>query len=317
MDTLSDILRRLRASGSLFSRAELQAPWAVQTRPLRSAIFHVIVRGAGWAEQVDASGQVVGQVAFQAGDVLLFPRGDGHILWGAEGAVPRDIASLPRTAAADGLPCVHIAGPGPQTALLCGTIRLEPELEGVLRPLLPGMVRARGSAGTAAWLDATMHMLSAEVGGDKPGGDVVLARLADILLVQVLRTLAATDAEEAGLSGWLRAATDPRLQRALGAIHARAEAPWTTAALARQAGMSRSAFCEAFSAQVGEPPAQYLTRWRMQLARAALRRDNQPIAAVAERVGYRSEAAFSRAFKRDAGVSPARWRERAGAGAGA
>jgi len=306
MDGLSQFLSAVRVEGSLFSRAEMGAPWGVLTRGADAGIFHVVVRGAGFVE-VEGSEALV---PFRAGDLLVMPHGHGHILRDTPDSPHRHIGDWPAERGADGLPCVLAGRDGPATSLLCGTFRLDPEARELLLPLLPPLIHVPGGPSPAAsWLDATLRLMADELDAQRPGGAALVARLADLLFVHVLRAWIAQAPD--GSLGWLTALADPRLARALGCIHGAPEKGWSVEALAREAGMSRSAFFSAFSSQVGEAPAAYLLRWRMALARARLRRGTDGIAAVAEGVGYGSEAAFSRAFKRHVGESPSAWRRRA------
>ena len=298
MDPLSDILAHVHVSSSLFCRAELSAPWAVSTRSSTKAIFHVVVSGEGVAI---SEGE---EVRFAAGDLLLFLHGSAHIISSGDDSLPSPITSLPRDEA-DGLPCVRLEGGGRRTSLLCGSITLAEDLAEFLLPLLPPMLHVQGRS-TAGWLDQTLRLMIDEVSDARPGADAVITRLADILLVQILRAeMSQPD------RGWLSALIDPRIGTALSRFHAAADRRWTADSLARQAGMSRSAFFTRFTALVGEPPSAYITRWRMCLARSHMRQEGVGLAEVAAHVGYGSEAAFSRAFKRQVGVSPAAWRRAA------
>jgi AraC-like DNA-binding protein len=300
MDSLSRILSRIQVSSGLFCRAELGAPWSLHTRGGPHTIFHVIVRGSGLVETADAS------VSFRAGDLIVLPGGPPHTMMDAPSSRPVPISSLPDHAGDDGLACVHHGGDGAQTSILCGTFELAPDTRDFLLPLLPPILHVAGGA-SATWLDQTLRMMAEEVSAARPGHQVVLAKLADLLLVQALRAAAA----EGQGKGWLRALDDPQLGRVLGCIHADPAAAWTAATLAREAGMSRAAFFERFRSVVGEPPAAYLVRWRMTLAREALRSGTAGLAEVADEVGYSSEAALSRAFKRHMGISPGAWRRQA------
>ncbi|MDG1484256.1 MAG: AraC family transcriptional regulator [Myxococcota bacterium] len=295
MDPLSDILGRVHVSSSLFSRGEFSAPWAVSTQGSTRSIFHVIVRGSGI---VTSEGTAV---HFTSGDILLFLRGSPHTLRSGDGALPAPITGLPRDHDG-GLPCVRVCGGGAQTSILCGDITLAEDLADFLLPMLPSLIHVQGRQ-TAGWLDQTLRLMIDEVSGDRPGAETVIARLADILLVQILREQM-TQPEQ----GWLSALADPQIGCALTRFHTAAEQHWTAAALAKQAGMSRSAFFSRFTALVGEPPSAYITRWRMCLARDRMRGSRDGLAAVAVSVGYGSEAAFSRAFKRQVGMSPTAWR---------
>jgi len=308
-DTLSDVLSRLRVQGSIFSRAECGAPWGVHTSGGATAIFHVIVRGAGWVRLRNGDQPT----AFRAGDLILFPHGDAHQLSDAPRRRTVSIVELAQAAeeGADSLPLVRCGGDGPGTSILCGTISLDQDGAGFLLSSLPPLIHVgAGAAGdTAGWLDQTMRLLASEAGGQRPGAGILTARLAEVLLVQLLRAwIEAAGPEVARPAGWLAALGDPTLARAIDRIHGAPAHPWTAGELARVAGMSRSAFYTRFSEAVGESPAQYLLRWRMCLAQMALLQRDDGLASVAEEVGYGSEAAFSRAFKRQVGVSPSHWR---------
>lgn len=309
-DPLDSVLQHLAVSGSVFSRAQLAAPWGVHTRAMPHAIFHVIVRGAGWAATRTDDGDPRGPpVAWRAGDLLLFPHGTGHALTDTPGAPTRSITTLAGAPGSDGLPCIHAAGTGAETRILCGTLRFDTWAADMLLPHLPPLVHVPADGGpAAAWMDATLRMLGAEVEGGRPGSDAVVGRLAEILFIQAVRSWAQCGG---AARGWLAALPDPSLAAALAAMHDQPAEPWTVATLARAAGMSRSAFSARFTDAVGVPPGTHLTRWRLLLARRALATTAAPIGDIAEQVGYRSEAAFSRAFKRAMGRSPREWRRQA------
>jgi AraC-like DNA-binding protein len=301
-DVLSDVLARLRIRGSLFSRAELTHPWGVHTLGTSSAMFHVVLRGAGWASADGGE-----QHSFRAGDLIVFPRGSAHVLTSEPGGPTAHIARLPRATTDGGLPTVHHGGDGRGTSLLCGTFEIGPDGREFLVALLPDIVHVHGGTGaTALWLDATLALLAQEASAARPGHELLIRRLAEVLFVQVLRAWVQQSGPEA--SGWIGALSDSGVGRALGKVHRQPELPWTAKSLAQVAGMSRSSFYTRFDRLVGQPPTQYLTRWRMCLARIALRDGSDGLADIAEQVGYSSEAAFSRAFKRELGVAPSIWR---------
>ena len=301
MDPLSELLSRVRVEAGLFSRAELTAPWGVSTRggERGAGIFHAVVAGSG---QLEVEGEPARR--FVAGDVLVMAHGHAHVLRDGPGTAPRHISSWPTEQGERGLPCLVGGGGGDRLELLCGTFRFDDEGRRSLLPSLPSVIQVGGGR-SAGWLNETLRQLAHELAADRPGGDVVAARLADLLFVGVLRAWL-EDTGEA--TGWLAALADPQLGRAIGAMHEDAARSWTVSELARRAGMSRSSFFARFTERVGEPPAAYLTRWRMTVARTWLRRTRAPMIDVAERVGYGSEAAFSRAFKRAVGVPPSVWR---------
>lgn len=311
-DPLSLLLARAGVAGTVFCRAELGDPWSLRTAGSgqpgadRPAIFHVIVRGAGHVRvEPDRPGhEPTPFTAWRSGDVVLVPHGDPHVMCSSpdRGSVP--IGSLDAPAGEDGLPCVSHGGDGPKTSILCGTVHFSPEAAEILRPQLPPLVHVECSSGpAAAWLDATLRMLGAEASSTLPGADAVVERLAEVLFVQILRWWI-RDANEAG---WLAAFADPQLSKVMGLIHDEPATAWTAASLARRAGLSRSSLYDRFTQVVGEPPAAYLTRWRMHVARQSLRH-GASLNEAAAKVGYASQAAFSRAFKRSVGQSPSAWR---------
>jgi AraC-like DNA-binding protein len=309
MDPLRVLLDRTSVQGSIFCRAQLGAPWALHTSGMAdgAAVFHAVVRGAGWVH-VHAKHEaraVAGPIAWRAGDIVVMPHGDPHVMSDSPTTTPVAISSLANPRGPDGLPCVTHGGAGPQTTILCGTFHFGPTARDVLLPHLPALLHSRAGEGpTAAWLDATLRMIGAELNGAQPGSEAIVTRLADVLFIQAVRDWIS----RSSTAGWLSALRDPQLSRALAAIHADPGGDWSAATLAREAGMSRSSLYTRFTDAVGESPAAYVLRWRMQRAREALGRGNTGIAAVAEEVGYASEAAFSRAFKRHVGSSPSVWR---------
>jgi len=298
-DTLSIVLEHLGVRGTVFCRAQLDAPWGVETRRTESAIFHVVVRGSGYV-RVDGGPAR----SWRAGDLLLLPHGHGHVMCSEPTEPPVSIATLPSCVGQDGLPCISSGGQGPRTSLLCGTFTLGSDAA-LLLDELPPLVHVQAADATSTWLDATLTLLSQEVAGARPGAQTVVARLAEVLLVHALRSWLASDG--AHQRGWLAALADPVLARALRHLHHDPAREWTAGELARAVGVSRSGLYTRFSERLDATPAAYLTRWRMTLARRSLR-SGTSIGEVASSVGYASEAAFSRAFKREIGASPSAWR---------
>jgi AraC-like DNA-binding protein len=310
-DPLTPVLSRLAVRGSVFSRAELHAPWGVRTGATPSAIFHIVVRGAGYAQAEQRAGVSLGApVPWRAGDLLLFPHGDGHVLTDRPGGAAAAIRSLTSQPGDDGLSSIATPGDGALTSLLCGTLRFDAWAAEMVVPHLPRLLHVPGDHGpTAAWLDATLRMLGAELEGGQPGSEAVVSRLAEVLFVQAVRAWATQAAERD--PSWLAALTEPALARALAAMHGEPALSWTVDGLARVAGMSRSAFAAKFTERVGVPPTAHLTRWRLLLARRALATPDHGLAHIATAVGYGSEASFIRAFTREHGTSPTRWRRQA------
>jgi AraC-like DNA-binding protein len=247
-------------------------------------------------------------IAALAGDLVVLARAEGHEIASTQGRRPTPLEDLlRRRAAPDGV--LRWGGAGAETHLICGSFHLEEAAHGALVRLLPPVLRVPGDGGHAlAWLDASLRALAAEVRRPSPGSELALSRLVDLIFVQALRYW--LERQPVGTAGWLGALRDPRIAAALGRMHAEPGRAWTTDLLAREAGMSRSAFASLFAARVGEAPLHHLTRWRMQLAAALLRDGALRANEVAARVGYGSDAAFSRAFRRYTGQAPRSFRPR-------
>lgn len=302
MDPLSGILSSVRLASSIWSTARLTAPFAVRTRGASSAIFHAVVRGNAFMARNREE-----PLALGPGALVLLPRGDSHVICDQPGRVPAALGDLSPVDPEDEIPCVEHGGGGDETFLICGTFAMDHAAAETLLALLPPVlhVPSRGK-GLVSWFDSTLKLMEHELSEGDPGVDAVLGRLADILFVQILRSsLASLPAEDAG---WLAALRDERIGRAIAIIHESPETRLSAELLARQVGMSRSAFFERFSKLVGEPPAQYVTRWRMQTAADLLRRTSLGNAELAERIGYASEDAFGKAFKRFSGATPHEYR---------
>lgn len=322
MDALSETLRVVRLVGAIFINARFTAPWCYQSpradtaAPLlepgaeRVVIFHLITEGRCWAE-------LAGQppLPLAAGDVVVFPQGDAHRMASEAGLPPATGARLdavlarrPRTLA--------YGGGGPTTRLVCGYLACDARFARLLLAGLPPLVRVnvRGSD-AGAWLEASVRYALGEARSPRPGGAGVLARLAEVLFIEVLRLY--MHEPDAGRTGWLAGLGDRVVGAALNALHARPAHAWTLEELAREAHTSRSVLAERFQHLVGNSPMQYLTQWRMLLAANLLRRSNAPLARIAEDVGYQTDTAFSRAFRREYGTPPAAWRRREAARASA
>ncbi len=298
MDPLTDVLRDLRLESSFYARSELRAPWGLSFSVSDGPSFHMIVTGRCWL-RIDTE-----RIPLEAGDLILLPHGDEHqIADPPEGdAVP--LAALPSEWVGQNAALLCYGGDGPAALLICGGVRVAGPLAHPLLDLLPRvlLLRREELARTHAWLDATLTMLGAEALSLRPGSVAVMTRLADILVLQTIRAWLERD-EDRRLD-WLGALSDSDIGRALALIHRCAEEPWTVASLAREVHLSRSVFSERFSRLVGISPMQYVTRWRMFLARGWIREERMSASEAAYRLGYSSEAAFSRAFKRYLQVPP-------------
>ncbi len=301
MDPLTDILRDLRLSSSFYARSELRAPWGLSFSVNDGPSFHVIVTGGGFL-RINAE-----RIPLGTGDLVLLPHGEEHQLADpAEGAaIP--LAALPSERIGHNAALLCYGGDGADGAeslLICGGVRFAGPIAHPLLELLPRvlLLHREELEGPPSWLDATLTLLGAEALSLRPGSAAVMTRLADILVLQTIR--AWLERDEDRRPGWLGALGDPDIGRALVLIHRRAEERWTVASLAREVQLSRSVFAERFSRLAGMPPMQYVTRWRMSLARSWMREERMSASEAAYRLGYSSEAAFSRAFKRHLQVPP-------------
>jgi AraC-like DNA-binding protein len=320
MDALSETLRVVRLVGAIFINARFTAPWCYQSpradtaAPLlepgaeRVVIFHLITEGECF---VEIDGQP--PLRLGAGDAVVFPQGDAHRMCSAPGIAPATGARLdavlarrPRTLA--------YGGGGATTRLVCGYLACDARLARLLLAGLPQVVRVnvRGS-NAGVWLEASLRYALSEARSPRPGGAGVLAKLAEVLFIEVLRLHMHQRGE--GRTGWLAGVGDRVVGAALNSIHKRPAHVWTLDDLARAAGTSRSVLAERFQQLVGSSPMQYLTQWRMLLATNLLCRSNAPLARIAEDVGYQTDTAFSRAFRREFGVPPATWRRAQSIGA--
>ena len=313
MDALSETLRVVRLVGAIFIQARLTAPWCYQSphadtaAPIlepgaeRVVIFHMITEGECLVEMGSAA-----PVRLSAGDVVIFPQGNAHLMASEPGLAPSPGRSLgevltrrPRQ--------LSYGGGGATTRLVCGYLACDARLARMLLDGLPPLLRVnvRGS-NAGIWLEASVRYALAEARSPRPGGAGVLAKLAEVLFIEVLRLY--MNEQSVGRTGWLAGVGDRIVGAALNEVHARPAHAWTLEELARAAGTSRSVLAERFQHLVGSSPMQYLTQWRMLLAANLLTRSNAPLARIAEDVGYQTDTAFSRAFRREYGTPPAAWR---------
>jgi AraC-like DNA-binding protein len=313
MDALSDMLGVVRMVGAIFFNAKFTAPWCYQSpradaaAPLlapgaeRVVIFHFITEGECYAE-------VDGQPAMKliAGDAVVFSQGDRHRMTSMPGVAPAKGARLDAVLMRRPRQIVY-GGGGAATRLICGYMACDARLASLLLAGLPPLVKVnvRGSnAGT--WLEASLRYALGEARSPRPGGAGVLAKLAEVLFIEVLRLYMSDRSEER--IGWLAGVNDRIVGAALKLLHKSPAQAWTLEELAHAAGTSRSVLAERFQRLVGSSPMQYLTQWRMLLASNLLRGGNTPMARIAEAVGYQTDSAFSRAFRREFGSPPATWR---------
>lgn len=304
-DPLGEALHLLRLTGCVYARSELTAPWGVDLPPLAGhMMFHILTAGRCWLE-LDGSAPLL----LERGSLALVPHGLGHRLVSERGHPAISFFDLPVERVTERYERLEYGGGGEPCRLICVVVRFEDAAAERLVDALPPVLHLDAwEGGNDRWLSDTLRFIAREAEALRPGGETVITRLADILAIQMIRHWieSVSDLQH----GWLAALRDERLGRALAAIHRQPGRDWTLEALASVASMSRSAFAARFRDVLGEPAMRYLTRWRLQLARAALRENDTPVGRVAEQFGYRSEAAFCRAFKREFDVSPGSDRRR-------
>jgi AraC-like DNA-binding protein len=318
MDVLSEVLRAVRLTGAIFFDVEARIPWVAHTPPVRDfaravmpgsehvIAFHILTRGSCWAEVVDGS---VPPVRLYAGDLIVLPIGDEHVLCSAPGmrATP-DLSRYARPV--NGrlpFPVLVNEGGGPDTChFVCGYFGCDSRPFNPVLEALPRMVHASVSPETQSWLSSLVRVAVQETEHRSAGGETMLAKLAELMFVEVIRKY--IDGLPEDSRGWFAGLRDRRVGAALRLIHARPSEPLTLDSLARDVGLSRSVFAERFAHFVGVPPMHYLARWRLQLAAHLLEGNGYSIAAAAAAVGYESEAAFNRAFKKFVGIPPGAWR---------
>jgi AraC-like DNA-binding protein len=304
-DVLTDILNSLRMRGSIFSRASLAAPWGVESGEMPTGIFHAVVNGRAYA-RLAANGA---PIVLERGDIVMAPFGDNHLLSDEPDRATRPIGAL-TTVDDNGMGHLVVDGAGPATSLICGTVAFDNGEAHSVFSMLPRILHVRDTDGSMSpVVESLIELIAFEVDGRKPGSDIVVARLTEVLIIHVLREYIRNLPD--GEVGWLAALRDPEIAAALGLIHARPEHPWSAQELASAVGLSRSTFFNRFKRLVGETPAQYLTRWRIHLATRMLREEGASVTATARRVGYATDAAFSNAFVRVMGLRPGAYRRAA------
>jgi AraC-like DNA-binding protein len=314
MDALSDVLRVIRLSGGVFLEAEFTTPWCVSgkiaandCKPFLQAPRHVIASHfvAEGCMQLRPDGG--NAIEVRAGEIVLLPHNSPHT-FGSEllpEPVPaRDIMQMPKEG---GLARIAYGGGGDTTQLLCGFLGSDTPFSPLLSALPPVLKLNVRSTASGAWIESSFRFAASQIAAGHLGSTVVIAKLSELLFVEAVRQFVAGLPAER--RGWLAGLRDPQIARALAMLHARPTETWTAETLAREVGMSRSSFADRFSSIVGQPPMQYLAHWRMHMAAQSLREGHRSVAQVGASLGYDSEAAFSRAFKRHFGESPGTWRK--------
>lgn len=298
-DPLAESLHLLRLTGTLYCRSELTAPWGIELPPIEDCMMlHVITAGRCWLEVEGCEPSLL-----HPGSLALVPHGAGHNLRSDPKADLEPLFDIPVEQVSERYEILRHGGGGTFTQALCVVVRFDHAAAEHLIALLPKVLQTdTWTDDHDGWLQSTLRFISREAKQLRPGGETVITRLADILVIQMIRLW--IDSAPEPDRGWLAALRDEQIGRALTSMHRAPERDWNLASLAEEARMSRSAFSARFTHLVGESAMRYLTGWRMRLARTRLRETSEPISALAHNLGYQSEAAFCRAFKRVFGVPP-------------
>jgi AraC family transcriptional regulator, alkane utilization regulator len=320
MDALSDVLQVVRLGGAVYLHGEFTAPWSVAGSsnselcatflpPTERIIsYHLVTDGSCWAQLVDDP-----QSAMQvhAGELLVVPQGEEHIMASSLDVEP--VSAAPTLAdhldtSPGELLRLSYGGGGASTHLLCGFIACDETLSNPLIAMLPRIFKVdMRNDPRSAWIESSLQFAAAEAADWRAGSSIVLGKLSELLFVEAVRRC--IDSMPSTSEGWLAGTRDRFVGRALALMHAQPAYTWTVEELARRVGLSRSALAQRFADLIGQPPMQYLTRWRLQLAAKQLTNASKPLLAIAAQIGYESEAAFNRAFKREFGMPPSSWRK--------
>src|SRR6185295_18055036 len=331
MDVLSEVLRVVKLEGALFFNAEFSAPWCISERQSSEIavhlsqkaghliLYHFLTEGRAYARLPNGKREELIK-----GDIVVFPHGDPHFLGNGSPEKPVDAFQTFGKNLTQGLKLARFGGGGETTKFVCGYLVCEPRLSEVFLAGLPSMLKvhiAKGPAGE--WLDHSIRFSVAEDGESLAGSGLVLAKLSEVLFVETLRLY--INSLPPDQTGWLAGARDPVIGQALTLLHKEPSHPWTISSLAKNVGLSRTRLAERFRHFLNETPIAYLTRWRLKLGAEILLSSENSVAEIAATVGYGSEAAFNRAFRREFAVPPAQFRrtrkqkakgQEAGAGGG-
>jgi len=316
MDVLSEVLRVVKLEGALFFNAEFTAPWCLRSSgsagitpfltpaPRHLIVYHFLTEGRAYARLPDGK-----RVILNAGDIVILPHGDSHYLGNGTPERPVDSVKTFAKNLSQGLKLVRYGGGGETTRFVCGYLGCDPRLSEVFLAGLPPMLKVNVSGDPSGqWLEQSIRFSVDEVNGLNAGSSLVLAKLSEVLIVETLRRyINSLPPEE---KGWLAGARDPVIGKALALLHKEPAEAWTISDLARKVGLSRTRLAERFRHFLEESPMAYLAKWRLKLGAEILQSSGDSVAEIAATVGYGSEAAFNRAFKREFDCPPAQFRRR-------
>ncbi len=298
MDVLSDILKKIKLSSAIYFESDFSSPWGMTIPKGRFAQFHIVTKGQCLMKTEDRKIQLL------EGDIIVFPFGTSHSLADFESGVYKNgqevVAGI-----MDGKPV--FVGDRISTRLVCGHFQFDRNMEHPFIQELPAVIHISGiEKNEFAWLESITDLIIQEAGNDNPGKDTIMNKLGEVLFVHVLRTYLQKNSKK---KGFIAAMQDKRIGRVLKSIHRSPEKDWQLPTLAKVAGMSRTSFSNHFKRLTGETPFRYITQWRMLQAKELLLESNIPVGEIAERVGYQSEAAFNRVFKKNAKRTPLKFRQ--------
>jgi AraC-like DNA-binding protein len=313
LDAFSDVLRVIRLAGGVFLEAEFTAPWCISgklssndCKPFLVTPRHIIAShfvAAGHMRLRIDGGEAID---VRAGELVLLPHNDAHTFGSDLNVAVVPAGRVIQPPQNGGLSRINYGGGGEVTQLLCGFLGSETSFSPLLAALPPVLKLDLRATASGAWIESSFRFAASEIAAGRMGSTTVITKLSELLFVEAVgQFVAGLPAER---RGWLAGLRDPQIGRALAVIHVRPTEAWTAETLALEVGMSRSVFAERFTSLVGQPPMHYLTLWRMHVAAQQLREGHGSIAQIGFEVGYESEAAFSRAFKREFGTSPGSWR---------
>jgi AraC-like DNA-binding protein len=315
VDAFSKILSGVKLNGALFFSAEFSAPWGFTTAPATTianelapgsehlVLYHFLIDGCAVAHLIDGP-----SVELTSGDIVIFPHAHQHHMTSGKNSVaPFPNYGISAKIKARDLSPLRAGGGGAAARFVCGYMTCDPYLCGPVLNGLPPVFKVNIRTDRSGnWLESSILHLVEEAASGRVGSEAMLAKLSEALFVDTLRRYVSSLPEQQ--MGWLAGTRDPIVGKSLGLLHSRVSHPWTNADLADEVGISRSAFVERFTRYLSEPPMTYLTRWRLQLAARSLEKTSRGVAEIAADVGYESEAAFNRAFKREFGQPPGRYR---------
>ena len=315
MDVLSEVLRAVKLDGAVFFNGEFSSPWCARepdactvasylpAHPRHVIIFHLVTEGRGYV-RIEEDGRAV---PLAAGDIVILPQGKAHFMGNGPPVTPIDSAAQLQQVLIEGRMISQFGGGGEVTKLICGYLTCDPQLCEVFLAGLPPIVRVHiRDSPSGQWLEDSLRYSVDHAEASGPGGAAVIAKLSEVLFVETLRRYIAN--LPTSQTGWLAGVRDPDVGKALALLHKHPAHPWTIALLANEVGVSRSVLADRFRHYLSDTPMGYLTRWRLQLAAQVLTSSSKSVAEVAGEVGYESEPSFNRAFKREFGVPPARFR---------